>query len=112
MAAPAPNAQLQALAVPTVPTNDEEVASVAAAGGQCEVETAQVRPGRISWAQLLKRVVHLDMQHCRNCAAGELKIIAAILKRPVIGKILTDQALDRQSPPKGWARGSEQDFAA
>jgi hypothetical protein len=29
------------------------------------------------------------MQHCPNCGAGELKIIAAILVRQVIEKILT-----------------------
>ncbi len=29
------------------------------------------------------------MQHCPNCGAAELKIIAAILDRPVIEKILT-----------------------
>jgi hypothetical protein len=29
------------------------------------------------------------MQHCPNCVGGELKIIAAILERPVIEKILT-----------------------
>jgi hypothetical protein len=29
------------------------------------------------------------MQHCPNCGNGELKIIAAILERPVIEKILT-----------------------
>ena len=28
------------------------------------------------------------MQHCPNCGAGELKSIAAILERQVIGKIL------------------------
>lgn len=41
------------------------------------------------------------MQDCLNCDAGELKIIAAILKRPVIEKILTYLGLDRQSPPRG-----------
>jgi hypothetical protein len=30
------------------------------------------------------------MQQCANCGAEELKIIAAILERPVIEKILTD----------------------
>ena len=35
----------------------------------------------------LKRVFDIDMQHCPNCGGGELKIIAAILERPVIEKI-------------------------
>ena len=30
----------------------------------------------------------IDMHHCPNCGAGELHIIAAILQRPVIEKIL------------------------
>ena len=36
----------------------------------------------------------LPMEHCPNCGAGELKIIAAILERPVIEKILTHLGLD------------------
>ena len=36
------------------------------------------------------------MQHCPNCGAGELKIIAAILERPVIEKILAHLGLDAQ----------------
>lgn len=39
-----------------------------------------------------------------HCVAGELKIIAAILKRPVIEKILAHLGLDPQPPPKGRAR--------
>ena len=47
---------------------------------ECEVETVQARPHHVSWARLLKRVFDIDMQHCPNCRAGELKIIAAILR--------------------------------
>ncbi|MBM3388567.1 MAG: hypothetical protein FJY26_03530 [Betaproteobacteria bacterium] len=42
-----------------------------------------------------------DMQHCPNCGAGELKIIAAILKRLVIDTILSHLGLDAQ-PPRVW----------
>jgi hypothetical protein len=35
-----------------------------------------------------------------NCGAGDLKIIAAILDRPVIEKILTHLGLDPQPPPR------------
>jgi hypothetical protein len=41
------------------------------------------------------------MQHCPNCGAGELEIIAAILDRPVIEKILVHLGLDPQPLPKG-----------
>ena len=80
-----------------------------AATAECETEAAQVRPGRISWARLLKRVFDIDMEHCPNCGGAELKIIAAILERPVIDKILTHLGLDPQPPPKGRAREAGQD---
>ena len=69
-----------------------------AVADECEVETVQARPRRISWARLLERVFDIDMQHCPNCAVGELKIIAATLERPVIEKILTHLGLDPQPP--------------
>jgi hypothetical protein len=37
-------------------------------------------------------------------AGSELNIIAAILERPVIEKILTHLELDPQTPPRGRAR--------
>jgi hypothetical protein len=49
------------------------------------------------------------MQHCPNCVGGELKIIAAILERPVIEKILTHLGLDPQPPPRGRAREAAHD---
>jgi hypothetical protein len=39
------------------------------------------------WVKLLKRVFEIDRQHCPNCSS-ELKIIAAIVERPVIEMIL------------------------
>ena len=108
----APNAKLRALVVPQGPPDREEPATEADAAAECEVETAQVRPHRISWARLLKRVFDIDMQHCPNCGAGELKIIAAIVERPVIEKILTHLGLDPQPPPRGRACEAGQDFAA
>ncbi len=50
------------------------------------------------WARLLKRVSDIDMQYCPNCGARELKIIAAILERPVIEMILAHLGLDPQPP--------------
>ena len=52
------------------------------------------------------------MQHCPNCGAGELKIIAAILERAVIQKILAHLGLDPQPPPKGRVREAGPHFAA
>ena len=36
-----------------------------------------------------KRSFDIDMQHCPNCSAGQLKINAATLEQPVIEGILT-----------------------
>jgi len=99
----APNAKLRARVVPQGPAQPEG-ASEAAAATECEAETAQGRPHRISWARLLKRVFDIDMQHCPNCGAGELEIIAAILERPVIEKILAHLGLEPQPPPRAPAR--------
>jgi len=132
----APNAELPPLVVPQGPEVQEQ-ATDAAVAAECEVETVQAGLHRISWARLLKRVFDIDMQHCPNCGGGELKIIAAILERPVIVKILTHLGpsvdtrpslrtalrltkgpssararparLDPQPPPRGRAREAGQD---
>jgi hypothetical protein len=44
------------------------------------------------------------LQHDPNSGAGELKIIAAILERPVIEKILTRLGPGPQAPPKAPER--------
>jgi hypothetical protein len=101
----APNAKLRPLVVPQDLPAQAQAATVAKAATECETETVQcTRPHRIGWARLLKRVFDLDMQHCPNCGGGELKIIAAILERQVIEKILTHLGLDPQPPPRGRAR--------
>ncbi len=105
----APNAKLRSLVVPQGPLEQGEPTAEAAAAAECEVQTAQARAQRISWARLLKRVFDIDMQHCPNCGPGQLKIIAAILERPVIEKILTHLGLDPQPPPRGRVRELRQD---
>jgi hypothetical protein len=95
----APNAKLRAQVVPQGP-GPQQPAQVneAATVAEYEVEPARALPGRISWARLLKRVFDIDMQRCPNCGAGELKIIAAILGRPVIEKILTPRRRSVEEP--------------
>ena len=105
----APNAKLRSLVVPQGPLEQDEPVTEAAAAAECEVEAVQARPHRMSWARLLKRVFAIDMKRCPNCGGGELKIIAAILERPVIEKILTHLGLDPQPPPRGRAREAGQD---
>ena len=62
--------------------------------------------GNREWKQ---RDFDINMQHCPNRGAGELKIIAAVLKRPVIEKILTHLGLDLQLPLRGRACEAGQD---
>jgi len=45
-----------------------------------------------------------SLEHCPNCG-GELKIIAAILKHPVIDKTLTHLGLPARATPRAPARG-------
>ena len=54
--------------------------------------------------QAHERVFDIDMQRCSNCRAGELKIFAAILERPVIEKNLSYLGLVPQPLPKGRVR--------
>lgn len=62
--------------------------------------------GRQPWVRLLKRVFGIDMQHCPNCDAGEVKIIAAILEWPEIEKILTHLGAGSAASAQGpGARG-------
>ena len=42
----------------------------------------------------------------------EFKIIAAILERPVIERVLTHLGLEPQPPPRGRAREAGHEFAA
>ena len=107
----APNAKLRPVVVPQGQPAQAQAATEAAVPAECEVETVQARPHRISWARLLKRVFDIDIQHCPNCGSAEFKIIAAILERQVIEKILTHLGLDPQPPPRGRAREAGHDFA-
>jgi hypothetical protein len=97
-----PNAKLRAQVVPQMVPQEPEPPMQAAPPAECEATCAHLRPVRLSWAKLLKRVFEIDMAHCPNCG-GELKIIAAILEQPVIEKILTHLGLELQSAGPGAA---------
>jgi hypothetical protein len=127
----APNAELRSLVLPQAPTAQAQTFAEAAytagcraepgheqsgglfvpgeepglwPGAACRAETVQARPHRISWARLLGRVLDIDMQHCPNCGAGAMKIIAAILERQPIGKFPSHLGLDSQPPSRGRVR--------
>jgi hypothetical protein len=61
----APNAKLRAWVIPAGPDD----AATDAAGTSPEPGCAHGRTARISWAQLLKRVFEIDLEHCRTAAA-------------------------------------------
>jgi hypothetical protein len=42
--------------------------------------------------------LELDLEHCPNCS-GDLKVIATILERPAIEKILNHLGLEARAPP-------------
>jgi hypothetical protein len=56
----APNAKLRPLVVPQG-LHVQQAASEAAVAAECEVQSLQPRPNRISWARLLKRVFSCDI---------------------------------------------------
>ena len=102
----APNAKLRAKVVPQAAEDPTQKAP--APQGD---EPAHGRPMRLGWAKLLKRVFNIDMAHCPNCG-GELKVIAAILERKTIEKILNHLGLEARVPLRAAARGQMalQDF--
>ena len=69
----APNAKLRPQIIPSAPANATDPPSA-----QGETTLAPSAPARIRWAQLLKRVFDIDLEHCPNCG-GALTIVAAIL---------------------------------
>jgi hypothetical protein len=62
------------------------------------------------WAQLLKRVFDIDVEHC--ACGGQLKILAAIEEAVVIVGILTHLGLAARAPPRAAAREFSLDYAA
>ena len=53
--------------------------------------------GRMSWAQLLKRVFKIDVETCAHCG-GKTRIIAAILQPNAIREILGRLGLSTMAP--------------
>ena len=68
----APNAKLRKAVVPV------SIESTPAHAGDCAHTPAGSAKGRMRWAQLLKRVFDIDIEHCPHCG-GRLKLIAAML---------------------------------
>lgn len=108
----APNARLRSQVVPQGATTADETAdSVTDALGDgiadSEARPVHARAAHIGWARQLRRVFGIDMQQCPNCGAGRLRIIAAIVDRPAIEKILNHLGLQPRPPPRARAREAD-----
>jgi hypothetical protein len=99
----APNAKRRSKVVPQV-SNDTKSLTATPAATDNQEPPEHGRPMRLGWAKLLKRVFNLDLTQCPHCG-GELRIVAAILQRQAIEKILNHLGLDPQPPPQAPARG-------
>ncbi len=93
----APNAKLRSEIIPGSKKNKSNASN---ASGAVPSSSASVR---ISWARLLKRVFDIDIERCPHCG-GTLKIIAAILERAAITKILDHLGLSSRAPPRSPAQ--------
>jgi Putative transposase len=99
----APNAKWRSKVVPQAQENAKALSATATATDYQE-PPEHGRPMRLDWAKLLQRVFELDLTQCPHCG-GDLKIVAAILQRQAIEKILNHLGLDLQPPPRAPARG-------
>jgi hypothetical protein len=61
------------------------------------------RTRRLSWAQLLQRVFLVDVLQSPRCA-GRMRVIAAIVDRRIVARILAHLGLPARAPPLGPAR--------
>jgi hypothetical protein len=67
---------------------------VAGAGSRAAPTTRQ----RLSWAQLLARIFHLDVLWCPRCG-GRRRILSFLTDPPVVRRILTHLGLPTEAPP-------------
>ncbi|MCC7100609.1 MAG: hypothetical protein IT500_13570 [Rubrivivax sp.] len=73
--------------------------AIAAEDGRFEATPEPERRSGIPWAKWLARVFKLDLEQCPNCGGG-LRMVAAILERAAIERILGHLKLRSQAPPR------------
>lgn len=81
--------EIRARQVLTLPLGDKQEDS--------QVKTIP-NPKAISWAKLLKRTFDIDLSRCQICQGDNIKVIAAILEKQAIEKILSHLNLPTQAP--------------
>ena len=93
----APNAKLRAEIIPGSKKNK----SNASDANDDATHSATIK--RISWARLLKRVFEISIERCPHCG-GNMKIIAALLEKAAIIKILDHLGLPARAPLRAPAQ--------
>ena len=81
----------------------EESAHSEVALAAAPIEEKNTRSKRYSWARLLKRVFHIDIEKCSKCG-GRARIIASIEEPEVVEKILSHLRLPTSPPSLAPAR--------
>ena len=76
---------------PTRATSEQQPEAPAAAGN------ADLRPRRLGWAQLLRRVLDIDVLTCAKCASA-MTVIAFLTDTKVVTRILDHLALPSAAP--------------
>ncbi|MBK7952107.1 MAG: transposase [Deltaproteobacteria bacterium] len=75
--------------------------------GRGHAQREELRPRRIAWAELLKRVFEVDALRCPKCG-GRMRLLAAITEASVAQRILERLALPPRAPPLATADAIEQ----
>ena len=68
-----------------------------------DTAASTVRPRRLGWAQLLRRVLDVDALTCPKCATS-MTVIAFLTDTPVLKRILDHMGLPSSPPPIAPAR--------
>ena len=90
----APNANWRSQVVPSQVVIPDGLGANATQGPDA---IPPARKKRLSWAELLKRVFQIDLSKCPDCG-GEVKLIAVIMDRKVVRKILDHLGLPSEPP--------------
>jgi hypothetical protein len=97
----APNAHLRPEVLPEF--NIDELEASCGHGHETQLGS---RPGRLTWARLMKRIFQIDVLKCDRCGS-RMQMISFITSPPIIRKILRSVGLPADSPSIQPARTSE-----
>jgi hypothetical protein len=89
--------------LPPAPVLSPQLDPLHEATPPCGPQPPSTKPRQSSWAQLLRRVLHIDALACSRCGAA-MVVIAFISDPAVIDKILKHLHLPTADPPRAPAR--------